>query len=200
MPTKDTLIIFDFDGTITKNDTMLHITRWHFGMINFLFGMIKIMPKILLYKVGIISNLEAKEAFLKYFYGGMNYDKFVSLCHNYSLLIINTIVKKSAKEKIEFHRLKGDKMIIITASILEWIEPWALKNGFSKVLSSRIEVIDNKLTGKIAGKNCYGAEKVRRFIEEYGPFENYHTICFGDSKGDIELLKNSSQSYYKKYE
>lgn len=194
---KETIVIFDFDGTITEKDTMLHVAKWHYGTLIFCFKMLKIMPHMFLYKAGFISNTRAKEAFLKQFYGGMNYNEFSALCKNYSLLVIDTIVRKKIKDKINLYKLQGSKMIIVTASIFEWVEPWALKNGFDKVLSSKIEVINNKLTGKIDGKNCYGMEKVNRFISEYGAFENYYIICYGDSKGDLEILKNSNQSYYK---
>jgi phosphatidylglycerophosphatase C len=197
---KETIIIFDFDGTITKNDTMFHMAKWHFGTVRFCFKMLKIMPYCFLYKSGFISNVKAKEAFLRQFYADMDYNEFATLCKNYSLLVIDTIIKKEVQNKIKFYKSQSNKIIIITASILEWVEPWALKNGFDKVLSSKIEVVNNKLTGKIAGKNCYGLEKVNRFISEYGPFENYHTICFGDSRGDLEILKKSNEYYYKKYE
>lgn len=197
---KKTIVIFDFDGTITKNDTMLHLAKWHFGLAKFCFGMLKIVPQIFLYKIGIISNTKAKEAFISHFYGGMSYQKFSDLCKSYSLSMIDKIIKPEAQKRIEFHKYRGDKMIIITASALEWVQPWASKSGFDNVLASQVEVIDSKLSGKIEGKNCYGAEKVNRFIKEYGPLENYHTICFGDSSGDQEILANSNQSYYKKYE
>jgi HAD superfamily hydrolase (TIGR01490 family) len=198
--TNETIIIFDFDGTITTKDTMLDFVKWHFGLIKFSLGMLKILPKIILYKIGLISNQKAKEDFLTHFFGGMEYDEFVELCKNYSLSEIDGIIKKEAEEKIKFYRTHGHKMIIITASILQWVEPWALKAGFAKVLASEIEVKNSKVTGKIMGKNCYGIEKVNRFISEYNSFENYHTVCFGDSKGDFEILKSSNKSYYKKYE
>lgn len=198
--TKLTLVIFDFDGTITTKDTMLHLAKQHYGLVRFCFGILKILPQIILYKVGIIPNLRAKEAFLTHFYGGMKYDEFVDLCTRYSLRDIDFIIKKPAAEKIKSYQEAGHKMIIVTASVLEWVEPWALKNGFCKVIASRIEVKDGKLTGKILGKNCYADEKVSRFVAEYGSFENYHTICFGDSKGDAEILKISNEAYYKKYE
>ncbi len=197
---KPTLVIFDFDGTITTKDTMLHLAKQHCGWVRFCFGILKILPQIILCKAGIISNLRAKEAFLTHFYGGMRYDEFVDLCTRYSLRDIDLIIKKPAADKIKSYQNAGHKIIIVTASVLEWVEPWALQKGFCKVIASRIEVKNGKLTGKILGKNCYGEEKVRRFILEYGSFENYHTICFGDSKGDVEILEISNESYYKKYE
>ena len=197
---KQTLIIFDFDGTITTKDTMLDLVRWHFGWVKMGLGMLKILPKIILYKIGLISNHKAKEDFLTHFFAGMEYDKFAELCKNYSLTVIDRIIKKEAAEKIKYYQSLNYQMIIITASVLEWVRPWAAKVGFDKVLASKIEVKNGKITGKIIGKNCYGIEKVNRFILEYQSFENYNTICFGDSKGDLEILKSSNKSYYKKYE
>ena len=130
----------------------------------------------------------------------MDYDKFANLSREYSLNFVDKIIKKEALDKINFYKSQGYKLIIITSGIYEWIEPWATKNGFTKVLASKLEVTNNKITGKLSGANCYGPEKVNRFIAEYGEFENFNTICFGDSKGDWDILKKSNHPFYKKYE
>lgn len=198
--TKEKIAIFDFDGTITSKDSMLDLALKHFGPIKFYCGLIRIIPKILLCKLGIISNSAAKEGFLTYFYHQMNYDEFVKICTKYSLEEIDKITKPAALAKINFYKSQDYKMIIVSASLEEWIKPWALKNGFTTIITSKIMVENDKITGKLNGKNCYGEEKVNRFISCFGPFENYYTVSFGDSKSDKKILEKSNEAYYRKYE
>ena len=197
---QNTLVIFDFDGTITTKDTMLDLVKWHFGFTKFCLGMLRIFPKLFLYKIGFIPNDKAKEIFLNHFFGGMDYKNFCDLSEKYSLQIVDSILHPQALEKIKFYKSKNCKMIIITASAAEWVRPWAVCNGFDDVLSSQLEVKDGKVTGKLVGKNCYGVEKVNAFIAKYGALENYYTIGFGDSAGDKEILEKVNQPYYRKYE
>lgn len=194
------MVIFDFDGTITSKDTMLDMAKWHFGALKFYVGLLRILPQLLMYKVGLISNTKAKEAFLKYFYGGMDYEFFQKICRQYSQNNIDKILKAAAVEKIKSYQNSRTKMVIITASLTDWVRPWAMSNGFAEVLGSCAEVKNGKFTGRLKGKNCYGIEKVNRFVEKYGPIENYYAIGFGDSAGDKEILKKVHQSYYRKYE
>lgn len=197
---KEKIVIFDFDGTITNRDTMLDMALKNFGLIKFIHGLLMVLPKILTYKLGLISNKSAKEAFLSQFYNNMKYEEFLRISTEYSLKEIDKILKSEAIKKINFYKSKGYKLIIISASIEEWLRPWAIKHGFEAVLSSKILVENQKIVGKLDGKNCYGKEKLNRFISHYGPPENYHLITFGDSKGDKEILEISNESYYKKYE
>ena len=198
--TKETIVIFDFDGTITTKDTMLELAKWHFGTLKFYAGLLKILPQLLMYKARIISNTKAKESFLKHFYGGMDYEYFKNLCRQYSAQEIDKILKNEAVAKIKFYKNSGFKMVVITASVADWVRPWAEVNGFEDVLGSDAEVVAGKVTGKLKGKNCHGAEKVNRFVEKYGAIENYYSIGFGDSSGDREILLKVDQPYYRKYE
>lgn len=197
---KERIVIFDFDGTITRSDTMLDLALKHFGLWKFILGLLVIFPKLLAYKLGLISNTTAKEAFLVYFYKGMSYSEFKEITSKYSLVEIDKILKKEAVEKINFYKSQNIRMLIISASVEEWVKPWAIKNGFEEALCSKLELENNLISGKLLGKNCYGSEKVSRFISSYGPLEKYYIISFGDSRGDKEILEKSDQSYYKKYQ
>ena len=50
------IAFFDFDGTITKEDSTIKFIRYLVGDIKFFIGVILLLPVITLYKVKIISN------------------------------------------------------------------------------------------------------------------------------------------------
>lgn len=188
MNTKYTIAAFDFDDTITKKCTFVDIIIHAKGYKKFLLGMSLLLPDVVLYKLGLMSNYLIKKKMFTHFFAGINKEDYFSLCKNYSLNKIDTIVQEKAREKITWHKTQGHKLLIVTASMEDWIKPWAIENGFEDVISTKPEIINDKLTGDFLTKNCFGKEKVIRLKEKYPNREEYYLYAYGDSEGDKELL------------
>jgi len=62
------LALFDFDGTITKNDSLLKFIRFAVGDIKFIQGLIALSPTLIAFKLKLMPNYEAKEKMLSWFY------------------------------------------------------------------------------------------------------------------------------------
>ena len=54
------LALFDFDGTITKNDSLIKFIRFAVGDLKFVFGLFILSPVLLAYKIKLIPNFKAK--------------------------------------------------------------------------------------------------------------------------------------------
>jgi HAD superfamily hydrolase (TIGR01490 family) len=188
--------VFDFDGTITEKDSLKDFLIYMFGFSGFFNGMILLSPILILYKLGIVKNYKAKEMLIKYFFKGMDFEDFNKKSTRYSLNNLRFFLNETAKERIRWHKAQGHKMIVVSASIINWIEPWASREGFEAVLSTELEVEDGKLTGRFATKNCYGIEKVNRLKEYLDSNKSYYLYAYGDTKGDRELLEFANESYY----
>ena len=118
----------------------------------------------------------------------MPIQKFNCLCIDF----INEIDKYLNSKVILYlnnHLLKGHEVIIISASIENWIIPWATKYKFSKVLATQIEIKEGKVSGNFSSKNCYGPEKLNRFKEIYNDSGKYEIWAYGDSNGDAQILE-----------
>jgi hypothetical protein len=63
-----TLALFDFDGTITNKDSLLHFTAYAKGKTSLNMGLIILSPLIILNKIGIVSSQLVKNKFLTYFF------------------------------------------------------------------------------------------------------------------------------------
>ncbi len=96
------------------------------------------------------------------------------------------------------HIKNGDKVVIISASFSEWITPWADKQGVEKVISSKMEIKNGKITGEIL-HNCYGEIKVDDLLKYYPKVKENYTIAYGDSKGDLPLLNFVDEGYFRKF-
>jgi phosphatidylglycerophosphatase C len=192
------LILFDFDGTISRRDTMWEFIRFYHGNINFVIGMVVLMPVLALLAVKLIANWRAKEIVLSYFFKGENCHSFNAKADLFSKQIIPKIVRKKALQEIQKYQKEGNTLVVVTASALNWIEPWCITNGLI-CLATRLEIIDDLITGKISGYNCYGSEKVKRIKEQFNLNLYSEIIAFGDSVGDLEMMKLASVSYYKPF-
>ena len=187
---------FDFDGTITFKDTFIEFIKYYKGIPKFLLGMLLLSPILILFKLKLIRNWKAKEIVLSYFFEGENIEKFKNKCNNYSSSRISKITRKKALEYIEIHKKSNHDIFVVSASAEMWLSKWCEKMEI-KLISTKLEIENSNLTGKILGKNCYGIEKVKRIKEEID-LDKYNLIfAYGDSRGDKEMLEIADYPYYR---
>ena len=190
------LALFDFDGTITFRDSLIDFLRFVFGDWTFIIGIVKSFHYILGYKLGIVSNHYAKERLFANYFKGWHITEFQLIADRYSTEKLPKILRKDAIDQIKKHKLNNDKIVIVTASIENWLYSWCKQNSV-ELIGTQIEVINDHLTGKFSTRNCYGIEKVKRAKAKY-IFEKFEDIfVYGDSKGDRELMKIATKSFYK---
>ena len=96
-------------------------------------------------------------------------------------------------------RKKGNKIAIISASMPDWIRPWAQTVGIRFVEGTGLEVREQTLTGRFSTPNCKGGEKVRRLRRLYPDFASETLHVYGDSSGDKELLALADVPHYKPF-
>ncbi len=193
-----TLALFDFDGTITKDDSLLKFIRFVVGDRRFLIGLVVLSPMLVLYKLKLIPNYKAKQYMLSWFFKGMRKVDFFEVAKKYSLTHIDKIVRLKAIERINWHKNQGHKLVVVSASIECWLRPWCEKNGL-ELIATKLEIKDDIVTGKLLSKNCYGVEKVNRIKELYD-LENFDYIyAYGDSSGDKQMLELAHEKFYKPF-
>lgn len=192
-----TLVFFDFDGTLTTNDTLFGIIAYILGPVHTLRVFLLFLPTFFRYKIGLLKNDEAKAVLFARAFGGMPYGQFAELCKRYSLQQVPKVVKQRMLSILQEHDRQGHECIIVSASVVEWIEPWALQNGFTKVLATQAAVQENRLTGAFASANCHGEEKVKRiddYLKDRGlDRADCHVVAYGDSSGDDVMLAWADQ-------
>ena len=192
------IALFDFDGTITTEDTLFKFIKFVVGDLQMVLGLIYLLPMLVAYKLKLIPNYRAKEMMLAYFFKGMDKQKFMNFAKEFSLNYIDTIVRPGAMEKIAWHKKQGHKVVIVSASIECWLKPWCDKNGLD-LLSTKLQMNERTVSGKFLTKNCHGIEKVNRVTKKYSSSEYEYAYAYGDSSGDKELLELANKSFYKPF-
>lgn len=180
--------LFDFDGTITTKDTLFDFIRFTYGKIGLVKCLLKNAWNLTLYAVKLRSNERAKEILLATMIKGTGIAVFQGLCERYSMERVPQIIKEKTKETIEKHRSANETLLIVSASPENWIRPWAMKNGFTEVIATKLEEKDGVLTGKFASHNCYGEEKVNRLMHFFTDRKQVYITAYGDSSGDKPML------------
>lgn len=190
---------FDFDGTITKRDSIIHLIRWKFGTLKFLVALIRFAPSLVLYKLGLEDNATSKSRIFSFFFKGMSLDEFNRLCLDFANRELPAIVREPALRKLRWHKDQGHTVVVVSASFSNWLSPWSEQHGVDRLFSSELEITDGKLTGKIKS-NCYGLEKVNQIKNAYPEREDYHLIAYGDSEGDRALFEYANEYFFKPFD
>ncbi len=195
---KKTIAFFDFDGTITTSDTMLELIKFSKGKQSYFLGMIKLSPYLIAMKSGLISKQRAKEKMLAYFFGGMPADKFNEICYRFMVSKLPELIRPDALKRIKEHLSNEHEVTIVTASAESWISKWCNDNKIN-FLSTKLDIKNNKITGKLDGPNCNDEEKVNRIKSNYNLSDYSSIYCYGDTKADKPMLRLASFAYYKPF-
>lgn len=189
---------FDFDGTLTRSDSLLGIIRHQRGTSGLMRVLILHAPKLLMMKAGQYPNWKVKQKVFRMCFGGMTLDDFNALCEDYARKqkgILRTDGMRCVDEALR----RGCKVVIISASIDNWVRPFFQGREGIEIAGTQIEVVDGKLTGRFLTRNCYGSEKVARLLELYPDRKSYRLVAYGDSRGDRELLAYADEAHYREF-
>ncbi len=190
---------FDFDGTLTKKDTFLAFIEYAKGYGKTFWGFFLFSPILILMKLRLFPNWKAKQMVFSWFFKGMNINEFNQICHEFADRN-QRIIRTGGWDTIRKALANGEQVIIITASIENWVKPFFKEFGNQiKVEGTKIDVRINQITGQFLTQNCYGVEKTKRLKEVFPYRQAYELIAFGDSDGDRYLLNEADESHYKPF-
>ena len=186
---------FDFDGTLTNRDSLLAFIRYAKGTTAFCLGFLLHAPWLVLMLLGLYPNWKAKQRVFSYFFRGMPLEAFDALCQAFAK-DNRHLLRPLALQTIERARSEEAEVVIVSASIDNWVQPFFPD---VKVIGTQVEVINGRLTGRFLTKNCYGQEKVNRLLDFLPARHIYKLIAYGDSRGDQELLAFADEAHFKPF-
>ena len=162
-------------------------------------GILYLLPFILAYAFKWIKSHTLKERAMTFFYKGQCKEMFIQNCLAFTQNHLEEIVKASAREKLDWHRSQGHRIVIVSANFEEYLSHWCQKEDV-ELIASRLETDpEGKITGKILGNNCHGQEKVNR-IKAHLNVKDYEKIyAYGNSKGDLEMLAMAHEGFYRNF-
>ncbi len=194
------LALFDFDGTISDRDSFLLFLKYT-DPLPFYRSCAVLLPRILLFLVKRYPNRNLKEDFLARMLKGRTEAELKKLSERFCADKIPAIIRPGAWQRIRWHQQQDDEICIVTATPRLILEPWCLAHDL-KILGTELATDSaDKLTGKLAGENCRGDEKVRRIRAAF-QLADYSAIhSYGDTSGDMPMLQLAPEvsRFYKPF-
>jgi phosphatidylglycerophosphatase C len=192
---REAVAAFDVDGTLTWTDSFVLFLRFVAGDLGFAAGMAGLAPVLAAHTLGVVSRHQAKEAVVRRFLGGMDAGRYRDLCAHFGEAAYPLIARADGLQRLEAHRGVGDTVALVSASLADYLKVWSNQIGGPDVLATEVEVAGGRLTGALAGQNCWGPEKLAR-VRTRWPTARL-VAAYGDSRGDREMLAAADRPGYR---
>lgn len=182
-----TLVLFDFDGTLTTKDSLAEFIKFAVRRPTYYFKLALFSPIFFLYKTKLMDNSYAKELLFRLYFHKIDEESFKKKALEYGETKVYDILREDIYEKFLEHIESKHRVIIVSASMKCWLEPFATKHKV-ELLSTELAFKNGLFTGDFATKNCHGEEKLRRVKEHLNLDEFDKIYTYGDSSGDDSIL------------
>ena len=190
------LALFDFDGTITTRGTYPGFIRFAIRPRRKVWAGIILGPLVVGYRVGLVSDRAIRKAMSRIVFRGDQPDRLRRLGERYAAEVLPDLTRPHALERIAWHNARGDRVVVVSASLGAYLEPWCATRGVD-VICTQLEDRGGRVTGRYLRGDCCGAEKARRIKERY-PLGDYRTVYgYGDTEEDREMLDLADRKFFR---
>jgi HAD superfamily hydrolase (TIGR01490 family) len=190
------LALFDFDGTITATDSWTPFVRFAVPRWRLAASQALLLPVIAGYRVGAISASRARQITARIAFHGAGADLIRRKGAEYATSTLPLAVHPEALQRIEWHRVQGDQVVVVSAALDVYLAPWCQAHGLD-LICTVLEERGRRLTGRYLHGDCSGAEKARRIRERYD-LARYATVYgYGDTREDREMLECAHEKFYR---
>jgi phosphatidylglycerophosphatase C len=195
---KNTLAIFDLDGTITRYDTLWPYIR---GFLRRhparCWRLLPCLAPLLTYLCGNRDRGVLKGAIIRWTLGGVPRATLNAWSAEFSSHVLGAGLYAEALACIAVHRRAQAHLVLLSASPDLYVPVIARALGFDQCVCSEVRWRgDDRLEGTLASPNRRGAEKtrcVRSLLDERKPV---YSNAYGNSKADLEHLRLVSAGTY----
>jgi HAD superfamily hydrolase (TIGR01490 family) len=182
---------FDFDGTLTTGGSVLPFLVAVSDRRRVIESITALWPRLLHGALsGGATADRTKEMLFKRVLAGVSVEHLNSVSAVFASEHLARHQRDEVRRRFDWHRSRGDRLAIVSASPECYVGPVGLELGADVVIATRLEVAPNgSLTGRYDGENCRGEEKLRRlqaWTGELGPTERLW--AYGNSRGDLRML------------
>lgn len=196
---KPVLAVFDFDGTISDRHTFWRYCRFIATPLVFWPSLLPLLPSMLGVIIGKTPLMTARSRFIRCFLGNLTQAEEAQYAARFIAGPLQQWLRPAALRRLRWHQAQGHRTILVSNAPENYLRPWGKSVGFEQVCGTRLEVKQGRLSGRVDGLDCVGAEKVRRLREAAGELDRYYIYAYGDSDGDLELLQVADSPFYRNW-
>ena len=183
-----TLVLFDFDGTLTRGDSFGRFLLFACGWKLVLVAMPRLCLRLLslLFK-GKWSNAAVKMHIWEYFFSGKTPAELDKLGCDFVEKVVDGQLQHKIIGDLRRYQSTGASVWIVSASLDVWLRPFAEREGVG-LLCTEVEFAAGRATGRFSSPNCKGEEKARRIRAAIDLSVFEHITAYGNSGGDAAMF------------
>lgn len=190
------LALFDFDGTITSEDTYTKFIFYSTPKVRMGIGLLLVWPIIFLYKLGMLQASKTRPILSKVAFWHRKEKDVTLIANQYAKDYLTTIIRPEAAEKLRWHQAQGDKIVLVSASLDVYLKVWCQSYGISLVCSE-LEVKNGRYTGRYSQGDCSKENKVT-LLKRTVSLEEFDKIyAYGDTYEDLPMLALADEKWYQ---
>lgn len=189
------LAVFDLDGTITRHDTLLPF------MLGLLLRRPWRLPRLLAVVPALLHFVldrdhgALKGRVIHHTLGGLPRALLQRWSTRFVTRLLRTGVFAEALEAIEAHRVRGDALLLMSASVDLYVPQIGRALGFERVICTQVRWHGERLDGRLASANCRDEEKRRCLAAVLAGDAPGHVTAYGNSAADLPHLALARRAY-----
>jgi HAD superfamily hydrolase (TIGR01490 family) len=196
------LAVFDFDGTLLEGDTLFTLHRLARSPLARVGDWLALLPALLQWKLGAQRTAWFKERYLGKVLAPIPPRSRVQLLQHELPRTLIANLRPEALVALEQHRQQGHRLLILSASPRQLLQPVADQLGMELIATETTNLLSKSSADplRLLSPNCKGAEKMRRLQACLGNGCEIHRLhAYGDSRGDRELLQAADHPHWRSF-
>ncbi len=190
------LALFDFDGTITRGDSWTPFMKLATGPARKVVGFTALLPVGAGYYAGLVPGRTARPLYAHVAFRGVESKRVRDLAGGYASDVLPRTVRPRALDQIAWHKENGDTVVVVSASLAVYVQPWCDRAGID-CIATELEERHGRLTGRYLGGECTGAEKAARIRRRYDLQQFSQIYAYGDTVEDDAMLALANHRFYR---
>lgn len=184
---------FDFDGTLTRHDTVLPFLVQACGPVAVAAAAARVAPLAERTRRGRLAEPihprdAVKAALLAHLLAGRSARWLAEAGSRFARTLPRRL-RPEMVAQLRWHQEQGHEVVLVSASLRAYLEPFASTYGIDQVIGVGFEVDHHGvLTGRLDGPNVRGPEKAVRLRAWLADEPPTYLWAYGNSSGDAELL------------
>jgi phosphatidylglycerophosphatase C len=183
------LALFDLDGTITRHDTLmpyvLGFLRSHLARSP---GLLRPLPTLVRFALKRANHGDLKSALIRGTLAGCTRAELAAWTGRFVPQLLAQGLWQDGRACLEQHRARGDRLVLMSASVDLYVPAIASALGFAEVLCTPLQWRGERLDGALAGTNLRGAAKARALRELRARHPGLAITAYGNAASDLGHL------------
>lgn len=196
------LAVFGFDGTLLRGDTLLFLHRLLRGSAGRVIDRLRLLPAALMRVCGLCSSSCFEERVLRRILSGSAGQPPGALFREQLAVRLIACLNPAALACLEEHRRQGDRLIIVSASPRQLLQPVADHLGCELLATETTDLTRHSAATplRFVSAPCRGTETIRRLeMALERSIDSVVLHAYGRSQADRQLLRAADHPHWRSF-